>query len=187
MHLLFEQPPAVRVLSRNLGLGALHLLAELPVALEPPVEFLALLARGLLLPGEGAKARLDIVAVGQARDCGARQGLAPQQFEVDNDVGRALYERLVVGDEEHRLPAAEDEALQPLERVQVQVIRGLVQEIELRLLSGDAGKLHFYPLPTGELAQLAPGAEKVRVQLKLRCERGALLGAHAGKAGGGLE
>ena len=141
MHLLLKQPPSVRVLARDLGLGALHLLADLPVALESPVEFLALLARGLLLPGEGAKARLDIVAVGQARHCGPGQGLSPQQLQVDNDVGRAFDERLVVRDEEHGLPPAQNKILQPFEGFEVEVVRGLVKQIQLRLLCGKDGQL----------------------------------------------
>ena len=72
---------------------------------------------------------------------------------MDDDVRRALYERLVVRDEEHGLPAAEYEALQPLERVEVEVVRGLVEQVELGLLGGEGRELELYPLAAGKLPE----------------------------------
>ena len=131
----------MRVLARDLVLRAFDLLTYLAIALKALVELLPLLAGGLFLPCETTAARLDVVAVGQARHCGPGQGLSPQQLQVDNDVGRAFDERLVVRDEEHGLPPAQNEILQPFEGFEVEVVRGLVKQIQLRLLCGKDGQL----------------------------------------------
>ena len=77
--------------------------------------------------------------------------LAVQNF---NDAGDgAVQEIAVVGDGDHGAPEGADIVLQPLGGLQVQVVGGLVQQENVRVLQDQAAQVHPGFLPAGQLVK----------------------------------
>ena len=163
VHLLFQQPPAVGVLAAEAALLVLHPVVDLPPAAQLPVVVLPLLFRHLVLMVEALPPEGQIVPIAHARHGDAAAGLPDQLLHVDDDVGAALDQGLVVGNVEDGLFCVPDKVLQPAEGIDVQVIGGLVQEQDIRLLHEQAAQLHFHLLPAGEGAQKLRGIAEIGV------------------------
>ena len=127
-----------------------HLLLDFLEAFLLFALLLPLLAGQLLLVGELLQPLLHVLAVAHAGHGPAGQGLAPQLLHVEDDVGGALQQQLVVGDEQHRLGALPDEGLQPVQGVNVQVVGGLVQQVAVWAAQGEQGHAQLHLLPAGE-------------------------------------
>ena len=71
-----------------------------------------------------------------------------------NDPGdHPVQEVAVVGDGQHRAPEAPDILLQPLRGVEVQVVRRLVQQQNVRVLQDEPPQVHPGLLPAGEAVE----------------------------------
>ena len=104
------------------------------------------------------------------------KGFPPQLLHVENDVGGALQQNLVVRDEQHRLPAALDEGFQPFQGLHVQVVGGLVQQVAVRPLQGEQGQPQLDLFPAGKGGQGPVGVKPVQGKAQLLGGGGQLAG-----------
>ena len=82
-----------------------------------------------------------------------------RRFEVEHPVGDALEDVAVVGHEQQPGPAAPELLLEPVDRVDVEVVGGLVEDQEVRRRQQGAGEVDAAALPTGHLVGRVLGVE----------------------------
>ena len=169
--------------ARPLGLLGLHPRGALPLA--PLLVGLAHRLEGADPPLVAGAAGLDALAdprllLGQLlveevplAGLGREQLLAPLQeggvvarpvgeaaaIELDDPGGQPFQEDPVVGDEDDRAAVAQQERLQPADRLDVEVVGRLVQEQDVGIVDEGPGQQHAALHPRGELRE--PG---VRVE-----------------------
>ena len=184
LHFLFQQPAPVGVLAGDGVQLVFHLLLDFLEAFLLFALLLPLLAGQLLLVGELLQPLLHVLAVAHAGHGPAGQGLAPQLLHVEDDVGGALQQQLIVGDEQHRLGALPDEGLQPVQGVNVQVVGGLVQQVAVWAAQGEQGHAQLHLLPAGEGLYQPVGVEPVQGEAQPLGRRGQLPGGGVQKSRG---
>ena len=79
--------------------------------------------------------------------------LRPAVLDLDDPGDGAVQEVPVVGDGDHRAVESPDVLLQPLGGVEVQVVGGLVQQQDVRVLQDEAAQVHPGLLPAGEAVE----------------------------------
>ena len=121
---------------------------------------------------EPTQAGADLVVGSLIKNPGG--GLAPQQLQVDDDVGGVPDQGFVMGDEEHGPGPGPEKILQKLEGLQIQVVGGLVQQQKVRLLPQEPGQLELHPLTAGQPPQGAVPAGQVRWEAQ-RPQKGGFL------------
>lgn len=128
MHLLFEQPAAVWILPGNVILRGFNLLVD-------PAEFLLLdfglapLVQGYyFLIAQIGIPHGNILCKGGTFHCASADSLAPDLFNMDHHICRALDQHRIMRDEKDDSREAVDEVFQPFKCLQVDVIGRLVQE-----------------------------------------------------------
>jgi hypothetical protein len=92
----------------------------------------------------------------------ARVGAQDAAVELDDARGHAVQEGAVVGDGHHAALEVDQQLLQPLDRVQVQVVGGLVEQQHVGLAHQRLGQRHALAGAAGQRADL---------RLRSRCRR----------------
>ena len=146
-------------------------------AVDDPVLLLPEL-HGLLLPG-ALLLREELVLAAQERRPVAVPAGEPAAVEVEDAPRDAAQERAVVRDEDAREPGAGEERLEPLDRLDVEVVRGLVEEQQVRLGRERGGELRAAALAAGERREGGVGRD---AELREEAPRG---GGPAGDLRGG--
>ena len=131
------------------------------------VELIALILRDLRLMIEQVPAKRKVIPVRTAGDGDAALGLSDELLHVNDDVGRPLDQGLVMGDIEDRQLAPGDEVLEPAQRRNIQIVRRLVEQQDVRLFHQQAGQLHLDPLAAGQGGKKLLRQEKVQRQAEL--------------------
>ena len=167
MHLLFQQARPARIAPGNHRLLMIDPVVDLSPLLHLFVELIALILRDLCLMIEQIPAKRKVVPVRTAGDGDAALGLPDKLLHVNDDVGRPLNQRLVMGDIEDRQLAPGDEVLEPAKRRNIQIIRRLVEQQDVRLLHQQTGQLHLDPLAAGQCGKKLLRQEKVQRQAEL--------------------
>src|SRR5205814_4683734 len=80
-------------------------------------------------------------------------GIAAQSLRLKGEdaIDLAVEELPVVGDQQERLARAAQETVEPLQRRHVEMVGGLVEEQELRILQEQRGERRAHLPPAGEL------------------------------------
>ena len=171
----------------DIFLLVLNLFADAPEALQLFLEIPLLASRHLLLVLKAGKALLNVPAVGELCHRCPGHSLAPELLNVNNYASGVLKERFIVGNKNYRLFAGIYEAFKPLESVNINVVRGLVEQQNIWLFREHRRHSHLNLLPAGERAHFSFRPEKGDVHpdfgAKLRKLRRRKLGeARGGKA-----
>ena len=150
MHLLFQQPPRGGVSPGKAVLGVFHgvVYGEVPILLLLKVRLLE--PGHLLLVGELPFPLVHIGPIPLPGHGGSADGLAAHLFKVDDDVRRLLQQYLVVGDIEDSPGKGAHKAGQPFQRLDVQVVGGLIQQQNIASAEQQSRQLDLNPLPAGE-------------------------------------
>ena len=129
-------------------------LVACPAGLDPLADPRLLLAELLLeespLLGFGGQ---DLVAPLQERRVVARPVTQPAAVELDDPGRQPFQEDTVVGDEDDRAAVSEQERLQPADRVDVEVVGGLVEQQDVGLVHNGPGQEHPAFHSRGELVE----------------------------------
>ena len=108
--------------------------------------------------------------------------------DLDDPADGPVQEVAVVADGHHRALEAADIVLQPLHGVEIQVVGGLVQEKDVRVLQDEAAQVHPGLLPAGEAVEelLPHGLGDAQAVGHLAHGGGGVVAADALKLGGEL-
>ena len=147
MHLLFQQPGSRGILPRYRLLLVLHFLLNPPELLLLFFVLASLLPRELFLFAQSVHALTYISPVIRFGNRMPGPLLFSDLFEMNDFIRRALKQRLVVGNIEHRPSPFEYKRLQPLQRPDVDIIRWLVQKQNIRLSAQQAQHTNLNLLP----------------------------------------
>ena len=128
MHFLFHNCRVVGVLTGGSGQRMIHLVPDLAVFGHLCVVLRPLLPGHLLLVDKARLPPLHVLPVPRPGHRIPGQGAPPQPLQVDDHVGGALQQRLIVGDVEHRHFTPQQKPLQPLQGLKVQVVGRLIQQ-----------------------------------------------------------
>ena len=114
------------------------------------LDLVFLAAIGLLLEAEGELTRLvpERVVAGEERDL--------LEVDVRHVRAHAVEEVAIVGDDDHRVLEAQQELLEPEDRVDVEVVRRLVEQEDLRLAEQRLRQQHAHLLAVLEVADELP-------------------------------
>ena len=174
MHFLFQKPGAGGILPGDDGLLVLHLVVD-------SAEFFLLLFIGCLfflckarLPFQPLQALLHIFTVACAHDAALAFRLALQLFHVQDHIGGALQQRLVVGDVEYGKGASVDESLKPLQRFDVNIVGRLVQKEQAGMHAQDPEQLYLDFLTSREPSHPGVAVQQVNGESQAACHGGKL-------------
>ena len=101
----------------------------------------------------------DLVAPLEERRVVARPVVEPAAIELDDPGRQPLEEDPVVGDEDDRAAVAEQEGLEPADRLDVEVVRRLVEQEDVGLAHDGPRQEHPALHTRGELLELRVGVE----------------------------
>ena len=174
------------ILPGNGCLLVVHLVPDLTEPLHPSVELRPLFPRHLLLVGKPRLPGADIAPVVRPGYGTPGQGAAAQPLQVDDDIGGAFQQGLVVGDIEHWSLAGQQEPLQPREGIQVQVVGWLIQQQHVWVIQQQQGQAQLHTLPAGQGGHGPPVVKGVQLQPHLPGAPGQGAGVRLLKGGAGL-
>ena len=173
------------VLPGDGGLLVVHLVPNFPVGLQLGLVLGVLLSGNLLLLGKG---RLALGGIGCIVQVGYRApggGAAAQSLQMDDHVGGAGEQQLVVGDVEDGDGAGEEKFLQPLHGLHIQIVGRLVQQEQVGLGQQQQSQAQLHPFTPGQGGHGPPIVEQPLVQSQLSGGAGNLSGVGILKGGSG--
>src|SRR5699024_2006401 len=94
-------------------------------------------------------------------------------IDIGNLCTNLVQEITVVGNDDYRVVKIDQELLQPLDRIQIQVVGGLIEKQDIRISEQRAGKKHFDLLASGQIShqrimELAFDSKAIEQLLRIR-------------------